>query len=422
MILLAARSVAAATDVHIKLAGGGSGAALVRLALPPFIAENPLRLGDEMTARQVREVARSDLMFSRYFSVLEDGPHFDGANAKNIASDWGKRGASWLLLAKVSSMEAALSIVVTLIDADSSEVVFERDYREQISSLRGLSHQISNDVIKAVTGKKGIARTQVVFANDHSGHKEIYMMDYDGANLRELTFDDSIALLPRLSPDRKLLVYTTYKEGNPDLFAIDLEQGAHHPLSREQGLNIAGGFSPDGTQLLMTLSRQKSPNLYIRGLQDGSLTQLTHHFGADSSPTFSPDGAQVAFVSDRSGNPQIYILELTTQRVKRLTRLNWCDSPSWSPTGEWIAFAGRANVKDTLDIFLVDVTGNQVRQLTRGEGSNEDPSWSPDGRFLLFTSTRNGKKPELFVMDADGSAPHRLAEVPGGNYTPSWSN
>ena len=64
-------------------------------------------------------------------------------------------------------------------------------------------------------------------------------------------------------------------------------------------------------------------------------------------------------------------------------------SPAWSPTGEWIAFSGRAHRQDKLDIFLVDVTGNQVRQLTHGEGSNENPVWSPDGRFLAFISTRS---------------------------------
>ena len=74
---------------------------------------------------------------------------------------------------------------------------------------------------------------------------------------------------------------------------------------------------------------------------------------------------------------------------------------------------------DPIDIFIVDVTGNQTRQLTRGEGSNEDPSWSPDGRFLAFVSTRNSR-PELFIMDADGSAPHRLVEIPGRS-TPHWS-
>jgi TolB protein len=140
----------------------------------------------------------------------------------------------------------------------------------------------------------------------------------------------------------------------------------------------------------------------------------------ESSPTFSPDGLHIAYVSDRSGNPAIYAMELATGRTRRLTgRLGWCDSPAWSPTGEWIAFAGRANPKDRFDIFLVDVTGTRTIQLTHGEGSNEEPAWSPDGRFLIFASTRD-KRRRLYVMDADGSAPHPLADIPGNSFTPSW--
>ncbi|MBI3566385.1 MAG: TolB family protein, partial [Elusimicrobia bacterium] len=120
------------------------------------------------------------------------------------------------------------------------------------------------------------------------------------------------------------------------------------------------------------------------------------------------------------GNPQIYVLDLGSKQARRLTNMNWCDAPAWSPTGEWIAFAGRANRKDKMDVFLVDVTGGSVRQLTHGEGSNEDPSWSPDGRLLAFSSTRTGRS-QVFVMDADGSAPRLAADVPGASSTPHWS-
>jgi TolB protein len=406
LALLLSTPALAGTEVRIKLAGQGGDRSLP-VAMPPFIAENAAKPEDAKAAHDVQDIVRADMMLSRYFSIMEDGPHYDGANEKSIVPDWKTRGASWILLVKAGVSEPKVTISVRLVDANSGEAVFERYYRQEAAYMRAACHRLADDLVKQLTGKSGVAHTQIAFANDQSGHKEIFTMDYDGANVRQLTRDASIDLLPRFSPDRKLLAFTTYKEGNPDLFMLDLEHGTRKPVSQEQGLNIAGGFSPDGTQLLMTLSRQRSPNLYVRGMTDGSVTQLTQHFGADSSPTFSPDAGQVAFVSDRSGNPQIYVLDMTTQRAKRLTNLNWCDSPSWSPTGEWIAFAGRANVKDKLDIYLVDVTGN--------------PSWSPDGRFLVFTSTRNGKKPELFVMDNDGSAPHRLAELPGGSFTPNWS-
>lgn len=402
--LLLAAPAKAGTEVYIKVAGQGSQAQLVSLFLPPFTAEDPTRGEDSLAAKRLRDVVRDDLLFSRRFDVLEDD----------------KTPAAWRLEAKAGRSADKLTLSAKLVNLQSNETVFERYYKQDARFDRSLAHKLSDDVVQAVTGKTGIAHTRVAFANDATGHKEIYVVDYDGAGLTRVTADGSIDLLPRFSPDGKELAYTTYKDGNPDLFLLDLATGKSRPLSRDQGLNIAGGFSPDGTQMLMTLSRGKSPNLYVKSLTDGSVTQLTQHFGADSSPTFSPDGGQVAFVSDRAGNPEIFILDMTTRRVKRLTSLNWCDSPSWSPTGEWIAFAGRANPKDKLDIFLVDVTGNQIRQLTNGETSSENPSWSPDGRFLAFTR-REGPGSVLYIMDADGSAPHKLGSIPGSSITPNWS-
>ena len=418
---LALAALGAASEVRIDLAGRADGARAIALALPPFIAEDPSQPADALAARSLRETAREDLLFSRHFEVLEDGPHFDGANLKDIVPLWKTRLAACLLTAKVGAGAGKLTVTAQLTDLGSGETVFERYYRQDAAHPRSLAHRLADDVVLTLTGRPGIAHTQIAFANDVSGRKEIHLMDYDGAGLRRLTSYGAISLLPRFSPGRKALAFTSYKDGNPDLFRMDLASGKVEALSADQGLNIAGGFSPDGTQLLMTLSRQRSPNLHIKNLGDGSVTRLTQHFGADSSPTFSPDAGQVAFVSDRSGNPQIHLLDLTSQRVKRLTNLNWCDSPSWSPTGEWIAFAGRAHHKDKMDIFLVDITGGQIRQLTHGEGANENPSWSPDGRFLVFSSTR-GKRAELFVMDADGSAPHRLADIPGNSTTPTWSD
>lgn len=418
-VLLSLSSPAfAATDVYIKLAGQG-GDARLPLGMPPFVAESASS-DEALLAKQLHDVVREDLLLSRYFTLLEDGPHFDGANGRAIQAEWKSKAAGWLLTAKVGQSAGQMAVSVQLYDLGSGDSVFDRYYRQDAKYLRSAAHRVADDVVKQLTGKTGIAHTQIAFAASQNGKKELYVIDYDGANVKQLTRHGSITLLPRWAPDRKSLAYTSYKDGNPDLFLLDLGSGKSSALSNDQGLNVAGGFSPDGTQLLMTLSRQKSPNLYLKNLSDGSVTQLTQHFGADSSPTFSPDAQQVAFVSDRSGNPQIYVLDLTTRRAKRLTTLNWCDSPSWSPTGEWIAFSGRANSKDKLDVFLVDVTGGQVRQLTHQEGSNENPSWSADGRFLTFTSTRDGRA-QLYVMDADGSAPHKLADIPGAIGTPDWS-
>lgn len=402
VFLLPAPRAFAATEVHIKVGGKGSDVR-VPLELTPFAAQTG-KTADAELATQLTEIVRADLLFSRHFELVAGK----------------EQGAAWRLEGTASVNADQIALSAKLVDLASGDSAFERYYRQDARFPRSAAHKLADDVVRQLTGKTGIAHTQIAYSVMQGGKKEIWLADYDGANARQLTRHASISILPRLAPDRRSVIYTSYKDGNPDLFRLDLANGGLKALSNDQGLNVGGGFSPDGTQLLMTLSRQRSPNLYLKSLSDGSVTQLTQHFGADSSPTFSPDAQQVAFVSDRSGNPQIYVLDLTTRRARRLTSLNWCDSPSWSPTGEWIAFAGRQNPLDKLDIYLVDVTGGQMRQLTRLAGSNENPTWSADGRFLAFTSTRDGKS-QLFVMDADGSAPHKLLDAPGPVGTPDWS-
>lgn len=398
----------AETDVRMSV-GGSGGAPLPVMALPPFLAANTQKSDDALFAKDVHDIVRSDLMLSRRFDVKDE--EFNAPNTP---------GASWRVKVTAGVAADKATAQVRLESAASGDAIFERSYRLDKQWPRALAHRISDDIVKAATGRDGFARTRIAFVNNQTGHKEVYVMDYDGMSVKRLTDDKSIDLLPRFAPDATHIAYTSYKNGNPDLFLLNTENGSAANLSADQGLNVAGGYSKDGRKLLMTLSRGKSPNLYMKDISSGKVERLTHHFGADSTPTFSPDARQVAFVSDRSGNPEIYLLTPANNQTRRLTNLNWCDNPAWSPTGEWIVFAGRANPKDPMDLFLVDITGTQIRQITHGEGSNEDPTWSPDGRLIAFSSTRDGRS-RVYVVDADGSTPRPAADVPGESTTPTWS-
>ncbi|MBI5245374.1 MAG: PD40 domain-containing protein [Elusimicrobia bacterium] len=403
-------------EVYIGVEGARASAKRA-IGLSAFTPENPQRPDDAETGARLREVLRSDLLSSRYFDVIE-GTDLPGEGAGAVEA-WKTAGAAFLLSAKSAQAQDIATLSVKIVDTASGAALLERYYRQNTRFWRMLAHKAADDAVRQLTGRAGIAHTQIAFINDQTGAKELYLADYDGENARRATSYKALTLFPRFSPDGKQIAFTSYKGGNPDLFLYNLEKGSARAVSERQGLNVVGGFSPDGAKIAVTMSAQKNPNIFILTLADGKALRATSHFGVDSSPTFSPDGEQIAFVSDRAGNPQVHVQELSTGRVKRLTRLNWCDSPAWSPSGEWIAFTGRANPKDKMDVFLVDVTGGRIIQLTHGEGSNEDPSWSPDSRFLAFTSTRSGRR-QVFVMDADGSAPHPLADVPGNSSTPSW--
>jgi TolB protein len=72
------------------------------------------------------------------------------------------------------------------------------------------------------------------------------------------------------------------------------------------------------------------------------------------------------------------------------------------------------------EVFVVRPDGSGSRQLTRGQGSNEDPTWSPDGRMLAFSSTREGAS-AIWVMLANGEGARRLTRQGSGQQLPDWS-
>ena len=368
-------------------------------------------------ANNIKEIVRADLLFSRYFKVIEIEEDIKtDENLKYLS-----RLGNYILSAEIDLSTSTITIIATLFKISEKRNLFKKIYSSDLNALRKIAHTLSDDIVESIKNVKGIATSRITFSNDSTGYKEIYMIDYDGENLKQLTNHRSISIVPKWSADGTKIFYTSYRYGNPDLFIIDFREGKIKIFSKIQGLNIAGGTSPDNNKLILTMSRGKDPSIYTIEIHSKEIQNLISNFGVCSSPTFSPDGKEVAFISDRAGNPQLYIYNLETKRYRKLTNFHWVDSPNWSNSGKWIVFSGRETKHEKLNIFITDPTTSVIMRLTRNEGDNEDPSFSPDSRFITFISTRNGKR-EIYVMDIDGSAPHLLSsKIKGNSYTPMWS-
>ena len=154
---------------------------------------------------------------------------------------------------------------------------------------------------------------------------------------------------------------------------------------------------------------------------DGTdVRRITNHPAIDTSPTWSPTGNQIAFVSDRTGAPQIYVIGVDGTGLRRLTYESYCDRPTWSPEPyNEIAYSSRTGRGH--DIKILALATNTVRQLTFGLGTNESPSYSPNGRHIAFMSTRSasGLK-QIYTVARDGRGLRRVTGA-GNNEMPSWS-
>jgi TolB protein len=365
-------------------------------------------------ATEIFQVVKNDLRFTGLFRLIEGGP---AAGAPRMMEGWSRLGAD---VVSVGAVEKALfgrwQFAAELRDANSGRTVLAKKFLLDEGARRA-AHRWADEIVLYFTGQAGIASSRVVFVNDATGSKEVYMVDADGSHLRRLTNDRAIVLFPKLSPDGEWIIFTSFRDGRPTIYKMRSDGREKTALCRFDGLNSAAAWMPDGKSIVATLSEGRSPNLSQVDL-DGRVVQvLTNSSAVDTAPTVSPDGLRIAFTSDRPGFPQIYFMDASGANIRRGTSGPQADSPHWSPLGHLVVFTQLE--KKYFDLWTLEVATGKLSRLTYGEGDNENASWSPDGRHVVFTSTRRGR-PELWVMGADGSNPRPLGPIPGQSFTPHW--
>ncbi|MFO7784271.1 MAG: Tol-Pal system beta propeller repeat protein TolB [Thermodesulfobacteriota bacterium] len=397
----------------------------LRIAIPEFIPRD--EQADPGSGRKLAEVTANDLELSGYFLTIDKEAFLPGSMEGIIQDtirfrDWSLIGAELLLTCTYTSIGQSLELEARLYDVFRARQVFTKRLLGRKAEHRALAHRLSNEIIYFLTGQKGMFLSRLAYVNrsqkNKEAYKEVFVCDIDGHNTKQLTFDKSIAMLPRWGPEGKRLLYVSYKDGGPMLYLKNLGTGVDQRISGRTGLNIGADWAPEGETIALTLSHGDNPDIYTMDLKGNILDRLTKHWGIDVSPVFSPDGRKIAFVSNRSGTPQIYIKELESGEVRRLTfEGKYNTSPSWSSLNR-IAFTGMNGGR--FDIFTVNEDGTDLQNLTRGRGNNEDPCWSPDGRYIAFSSNRDGRY-HIYIMTAGGRNQQRITSQSGEQSSPGWS-
>jgi TolB protein len=310
----------------------------------------------------------------------------------------------------------------------TSPQVLGKQYQDAATAdaARSIAHKFADEIIFRLGGGiPGIAESQIYFVrSDGKGHKEIWVMDYDGANQRQVTHQNSISLSPRISPDGARLAFSSITKSGWEIlmYSMDLNRAVAFP--KFGGTNLSPAWSADGTRLAFSSSRSGHPEIYTMDQSGANLKRITSSKGPDVSPVWNrKTGAQIAWVSGRTGLPQIYSMEADGTNVQRLTDQGYAVSPAWSPNGQFLALAWTrrygAGAPGAEDIYIMDAASKQWVQLTHDGGRNDFPSWSPDGRHIVFQSSRSGGE-QIWSMLADGSNQKQLTFT-GRDTQPNWS-
>jgi TolB protein len=284
------------------------------------------------------------------------------------------------------------------------------------------AHEFAADII-AQMGGTSLLGTKIYFVSNRTGHKEIWVMDPDGSNQRQISHFNSLSIMPAVSPDGTKIAFTSFARGNPAIFILSTDTGRRLPFYNQvASMNATPDFTPDGKQLLYSSTASGWAQIYAANIDGSNLRRISSTRALEVEPKVNPKtGTDLAFVSGRSGPQQIYRMNMDGTDIQRLTNGEGeASNPCWHPNGQILAFSWtRGFATGNFNVFVMDVASRTFNQLTYGAGRNENPSWAPDGNHLAFQSTRTGSE-QIWSMLADGTQPKRLTTA-GKNWTPVWA-
>ena len=342
------------------------------------------------------DVMSRDFQLSSLVEVL-DPRSFKGDVAGETTRiddrSWREVGAEYVVKTQVEATRVTFRLFAV---SRSRDAVLTKAYDVSKESMRSVTHQFCNEVIKWLTGTPGSFGGRLVFSSrTEKGKRGIFVIDADGSGLGRLPAPQDVAQAPAFGPGG---VYYSGSQTNGS-FAI-FKVGVPAPVFEQTGLALGVAFF--GKRLAAVVASGGRADVF-KGELGAKEPQRVTQGGLSTHPAFSSDG-RLAWASDVGGTQQIYVEgKRVTWRGKENMAPTWCGTPQ----GMRILFMGREG--GVWDVFSIDPDGGSLQRLTQGQGSNKYPACSPDGRMIAFFSSRGG----LFMANPQGLNQQIVAKVEG---------
>ncbi len=266
---------------------------------------------------------------------------------------------------------------------------------EPVSELYLFTTEIFSAPVVPVKGSK------FVFSKpDINENHQIFTMNEDGTELKQLTFNDEGSYDPSWSPDGQRIVFNSSKQSTSlglTLFTMDSDGSNAKILKDLGGIALYGDnpdWSPDGTRIAFYAYSGFNTDIYVYNFETDTVLALTDTPVNEYQPSWSPDGKYILFTSKRDYNhpdssknrQDIYKMNADGTNEQRLTENGLVSSPVWKPRATTILF--RDYNKPDEKLRLLDIETNMITDIHEPfqGGYNLNPeSWSHDGTRLFLT-------------------------------------
>src|SRR5262249_12623750 len=141
------------------------------------------------------------------------------------------------------------------------KAVLGKRYEADSRDYSKLAHRFANEVIRYFTGTAGIFGSPIVFVSRVGRFKDLFEMDLDGSNLRQLTRERGLAVSPSFSSDGSSVLYTSYRTRRPDIWLLPLAGGAPRQITNRDGLEVSAKFLKSGSGFISAATFDGASNI-----------------------------------------------------------------------------------------------------------------------------------------------------------------
>jgi TolB protein len=214
---------------------------------------------------------------------------------------------------------------------------------------------------------------------------------YTGENLRlqvHALADDVVLAILKVPGIARTKIAYKYEpsQGKSEIYVSDYDGHNPRQLTTDNSIVAAPAWVPGKWHLFYTSYRSGYPWIYSHNLTSGERRPYAKFAGLNSGGVISPDGKRVAMILSKAGSPDLWVANIDGTNLKQLTKTREDESsPCWSPDGTKICYASRPNERRAL--FIINSNGGTPTRLnTGGQPNPSEPDWSPDGKTIVFTS------------------------------------
>jgi Tol biopolymer transport system component len=244
-----------------------------------------------------------------------------------------------------------------------------------------LTNNSANDVSPAYIS----ATNQIGYASDQNNGLNLYVMDTFGKGIHPILKGKYFGVdYPDWSMDGKYIVASIVENCvapatncNYDIYTLNADGTNLKNITNTPASEWNPVWSPDGQKIAFSSDRDGDSEIYIMDKDGSNLKQITNNSGYDGRPRWSPDGTKLAFETDRDGGDwDIYIMDTDGRNPKPITNNATNDfSESWSPDGKWLVYVSNSDGDN--EIFIIDSNGQNQFRLTNNYNNDTSPIWLP---------------------------------------------